>query len=174
MSRAAAASENRFVILLHQFPDDPTTDRAESSHDQRRRDHWDLMFEWEGKLWTWASESEPFKSCPLAAVQLPEHRLDYLTYQGPVSGNRGVVRRVLAGNFRVCPGHDSQFLQLPELVKSGQFRLELHTDYWDQVFDFHRKISFFPAPTAPSAPMAPSVQPAQLAEWEISPVESGC
>ena len=32
--------------------------------------------------------------------QLPEHRLVYLDYQGPVSGNRGSVSRVLDGTIQ--------------------------------------------------------------------------
>lgn len=36
----------------------------------------------------------------LKLVPLPPHRRAYLTYEGPVSGGRGVVRRVDAGTVR--------------------------------------------------------------------------
>lgn len=35
------------------------------------------------------------------AERLGDHRPDYLTFQGPVSGGRGTVRRVAAGACRV-------------------------------------------------------------------------
>ncbi len=32
---------------------------------------------------------------------LPDHRREYLDYEGPVSGDRGHVRRVAAGSFEL-------------------------------------------------------------------------
>ena len=37
---------------------------------------------------------------PVAAVRLPDHRRRYLTYQGPLSDDRGEVRRVAAATVR--------------------------------------------------------------------------
>ena len=42
-------------------------------------------------LRTWALSVEPTKQVEIAAEQLPPHRIEYLDYQGPVSGNRGTV-----------------------------------------------------------------------------------
>jgi hypothetical protein len=67
----------RFVVLSHDWPSQ----------------HWDLMLEKEAALRTWRLSSEPGPSTPTAALQLPDHRLTYLTYEGPLSGNRGAVGR---------------------------------------------------------------------------------
>lgn len=38
----------------------------------------------------------------LPLVLLPDHRLRYLHYQGPISGNRGQVRRIAQGQYTPC------------------------------------------------------------------------
>lgn len=42
--------------------------------------------EWEGEL---------------AATRMPDHRVAFLTYEGPLSGGRGTVRRVAEGRARI-------------------------------------------------------------------------
>ncbi|HEX8200659.1 MAG TPA: DNA polymerase ligase N-terminal domain-containing protein [Isosphaeraceae bacterium] len=61
--------------------------------------HWDLLLEHGGALRTWALEApiEPGREVPARA--LPDHRLVYLEYEGAVSGGRGTVRRVDAGQY---------------------------------------------------------------------------
>ncbi len=64
--------------------------------------HFDLMFETSpgSPLATWRSPAWPLRAdTPL--TPLPDHRAEYLTYEGPVSGNRGHVRRVAAGRHAV-------------------------------------------------------------------------
>ncbi len=78
----------RFVILEH---DHPTL-------------HWDLMLEDAGRLLTWrlpAAPSDPAvqRGRVLVATPLADHRLAYLNYEGPVSGNRGRVIRREQGTF---------------------------------------------------------------------------
>ena len=41
------------------------------------------------------------KSNSVEALRIADHRLAYLEYEGPVSGNRGCVRRLDAGQYRV-------------------------------------------------------------------------
>ena len=80
----------RFVILKH------STEHAADP----RPTHWDLMFEVDGRLRTWAVEVYPWDACKqFLAVELPRHRLDYLEYEGEVSGNRGLVRRCETGCY---------------------------------------------------------------------------
>jgi hypothetical protein len=69
----------RFVILEHQW----------------EGIHWDLMVETDpsGPLRTWAIDSEPVPGRDLPARALADHRREYLTYEGEVSGGRGTVRR---------------------------------------------------------------------------------
>lgn len=74
----------RFVILKHDCP---------------RGLHWDLMLEVEGGLATWAMSGPPGEVEAMAAEALPDHRLAYLDYEGPVSGGRGTVARYDQGVF---------------------------------------------------------------------------
>jgi hypothetical protein len=79
----------RFVLLRHELP----AGASESSH-------WDLMLEDGDVLLTWRFVELPTETGgPVAAVKLADHRREYLTYEGPVSGGRGEVRRVDAGEF---------------------------------------------------------------------------
>ena len=73
----------RFVILTHDWP----------------FLHWDLMLEWGDALKTWRLDRIPQQASAMEAVPLPDHRLAYLDYEGPVSGNRGSVRRIDSGTF---------------------------------------------------------------------------
>jgi DNA polymerase Ligase (LigD) len=100
----------RFVLLLHECP-----------RGVPRATHCDLMVEFAGTLRTWAVEQLPRTwgglidttteeaeySLPVAgsergvATRLDDHRLDYLDYEGPVSRDRGTVRRLDAGTVEV-------------------------------------------------------------------------
>ena len=74
----------RFVILEH---DHPVL-------------HWDLMLEAGDVLRTWRLAEPPTgQTFAIAAESLPDHRLAYLEYEGPVSGNRGSVKRWDHGVF---------------------------------------------------------------------------
>ena len=87
---------SRFVLLFHDWPAGP------------RGSHCDLMLECAGVLRTWVIESLPHNWSAgknIAAERLPDHRLAYLDYDGPVSGDRGEVRRVDWGTFEFM--HDS-------------------------------------------------------------------
>ena len=75
----------RFVILEHDHP----------------FLHWDLMLESGESLRTWRLHGEPPAGRTIAAEPLPDHRLAYLDYEGPVSGNRGTVTRWDAGEYRL-------------------------------------------------------------------------
>jgi hypothetical protein len=77
----------RFVVLRHVLPPDSP-----------RESHYDLMLEADGRLRTWACEQLPGLGQATRAQRLPDHRLDYLHYEGPVSG-RGEVTRILTGEY---------------------------------------------------------------------------
>jgi hypothetical protein len=79
----------RYVLLRHDTPADPD-----------RPVHWDLMLESEGVLWTWALSEMPSANKSLDCERLADHRIAYLDYEGPISGDRGEVRRVMSGEFR--------------------------------------------------------------------------
>jgi DNA polymerase Ligase (LigD) len=80
----------RYVILRHECPED-----------YKPGVHWDLMLEFGDALRTWALAEEPTPGVPIAAEELPDHRLAYLDYEGPISGDRGTVRRWDAGRFEL-------------------------------------------------------------------------
>ena len=73
----------RFVILEH---DQPFL-------------HWDFMLEAGDVLRTWRLAHVPEYDKASAATYLHEHRRLYLDYEGPLSGNRGSVRRWDTGVF---------------------------------------------------------------------------
>lgn len=73
----------RFVILEHDYP----------------FLHWDLLLEEECSARTWRLLRKPCLGEPIAAEPLPDHRLMYLDYEGVVSGDRGSVKRVIAGTY---------------------------------------------------------------------------
>lgn len=81
----------RFVILLHQTPPD-----------YPRATHFDLLLEHQGALRTWALPAMPLAGQSLEAEQLADHRIDYLTFEGELTGGRGVVRRVAGGEYEVA------------------------------------------------------------------------
>lgn len=67
------------------------------------REHWDLMLEHQGVLVTWKLLKEPRAKAdlPIEADRIGDHRLSYLDYEGPVSGNRGMVARVDSGAVKI-------------------------------------------------------------------------
>ena len=74
----------RFVVLEH---DHPVL-------------HWDLMLEAGEVLRTWRLAQAPNdEASAIVAEPLLDHRRAYLDYEGPVSGNRGSVKRWDAGEF---------------------------------------------------------------------------
>ena len=53
------------------------------------------------RTWRLAEEPGPPTDLPIKAESLPDHRLAYLTYEGPVSGNRGHVEQWDSGTFEL-------------------------------------------------------------------------
>ena len=93
----------RFVLLEHDHP----------------HLHWDLMLEAGAVLRTWRLAGVPRPGTPVAALASFDHRLAYLDYEGPVSGDRGRVRRVDAGTFAWEDDRDGRVVLRME---GGQFR----------------------------------------------------
>ena len=80
----------RFVILLHEMPVNCV-----------RGTHLDLMLEQGGMLRTWAMGQLPATGETMIAERLQDHRLAYLDYEGEISGGRGCVSKVDAGEYEV-------------------------------------------------------------------------
>lgn len=75
----------RYAILTHDWP----------------HLHWDFMLEQAGVLKTWRLDFEPVSNKWITATPLPDHRIEYLNYEGPVSGNRGEVTQWDAGTYAI-------------------------------------------------------------------------
>ncbi len=73
----------RFVVLDHDWP----------------HPHRDLLLERDGVLTAWRLPPAFDFTSPVPAEPNSDHRLAYLDYVGPVSGNRGHVRRWDAGEL---------------------------------------------------------------------------
>ncbi|MEM7622909.1 MAG: hypothetical protein AAF235_06860 [Planctomycetota bacterium] len=52
-------------------------------------------------LITYRTRDDPIASEAFDAQRLPDHRARYLWYEGPISGNRGVVQRVWRGESTI-------------------------------------------------------------------------
>jgi len=61
--------------------------------------HWDLLLEHGPACRTWRLATPLDGDETIAAEELPDHRLLYLDYAGPVGGNRGKVTQWDAGSF---------------------------------------------------------------------------
>ena len=88
----------RYVVLRHEGIPDP---------------HFDLMFELEAgsPLATWRSDSWP--PPPGRSIRrIGDHRREYLGYEGPVSNDRGSVRRIEAGTYERLPDFPTSMFAL--------------------------------------------------------------
>jgi hypothetical protein len=74
----------RFVILRH-----------ETQHGV----HFDFMLECGGVLKTWSLPEPPKSGLEMDCQSLADHRLTYLDYEGPISGERGAVARWDCGTY---------------------------------------------------------------------------
>ncbi|MBN2216331.1 MAG: hypothetical protein JW719_03040 [Pirellulales bacterium] len=70
-------------------------------HDGPRGLHWDFFLETGPALTTWALAQPPDAPGAIDAESLADHRIEYLDYEGPVSGGRGTVRRWDAGAYQL-------------------------------------------------------------------------
>ena len=99
-----------------------------------REDHWDVMLEQSDGLLTWASP--PFLSGPSQwSVQLlAPHRSVYLDYEGPISENRGCVRRLDRGHFAVVGRHSDRIsLEWVGPVFAGRWDWVVADGQWSMV-----------------------------------------
>lgn len=106
---------SRFVVLRHELPPG-----------QARRSHYDLLVERGDALAAWALDDWPTAGQATAALRLPDHRRDYLTYEGPVSGGRGQVTRLDEGSCKLLA------------VLEGEWTLQLRGKRWQGELNLRR------------------------------------
>ena len=108
----------RFVVLLHELPLSAV-----------RATHWDFMLEDDDTLLTWALERPPRMGDAVTAEQLADHRREYLEYEGPVSRDRGSVRRWDEGIFEWLEKTDQRIsVELTGQRLSGIVNFNLQSD----------------------------------------------
>lgn len=92
-------------------------------HTGYREEHYDFMLEAGSALRTWTIHSLDFGRRQ-EAVQNVDHRAAYLDYEGPVSGNRGDVRRVEKGAyFLIDEDPDTIVARFEGTLMKGEFTL---------------------------------------------------
>ena len=100
-----SSAELRFVVLLHQ---------PGSQSERTAQAHLDWMFQRDGRLMTWATPpidlGDVSRVVETDCEVLPAHRLAYLDHEGEVSGDRGTVRKKLAGYYRCREAGEDRFL----------------------------------------------------------------
>jgi len=70
-------------------------------HETSEGTHYDFMLEMGGALKTWSLPQSPRPALEMSAKALGDHRLVYLEYEGPISGDRGSVSRWDRGTYEV-------------------------------------------------------------------------
>ena len=85
-------------------------------HEGVENPHYDVLFETApgSVLATWRAEHWPIQAGDYV-VRIADHRRDYLDYEGPISGDRGRVRRVYAGTCSAVALQDGHLeVQFPD------------------------------------------------------------
>lgn len=98
MLKLEELKSGRFAALKHDYPEL----------------HFDFLLEAAESAATWRLSARPTPGTGVSAERIADHRLLYLDYEGPVSGNRGTVVRELSGTFETV------------ILDHNQFRIRLH------------------------------------------------
>jgi hypothetical protein len=95
------------------------------------------MLEIEGRLRTWSLAEPIGPGEELAAKALPDHRLAYLDYEGPIGGGRGKVTRMARGDYRVLAESEAELLvELQSVRLTGRVTLTQQSgDSWTITID---------------------------------------
>ncbi|MFM8477175.1 MAG: hypothetical protein ACKOEO_15450 [Planctomycetaceae bacterium] len=113
---ATASPPHRWAILRHDFP----------------WLHWDLLVARPNApaATTWRLLRTPCINEPIAAQALPDHRLVYLDYEGPVSGGRGSVQRLHGGEWQeMATDSNCQPATHPAPTAGPALQLLLHVQF---------------------------------------------
>ncbi len=95
------------------------------------------MLEADGALRTWRLLQSPNATEAVTAEPLPNHRLEYLDYEGPVSNNRGHVKQLDHGEFTLIRDTDAELaIQLLGKVLSGRATITFDAATQESTFRF--------------------------------------
>ena len=106
-------------------PDNPS-EFVVQHHTGAGHDHFDLMLRRGEVLWTWQLDRLPAGPGDLVpAERIADHRLAYLTCEGPISGNRGNCRIVDRGPMQWNVVEATRIeVELQGMTLVGRFQLE--------------------------------------------------
>jgi len=108
-----SADSMQFVILSHDWP----------------YFHWDILLQSGNRLMGWRGDSSGHFLNGGLIVQSDDHRLEYLDYEGVVSGNRGIVHRLDRGELVwLETGPNLLVAKISGKVWKGTLRLTKETD----------------------------------------------
>ena len=97
--------------------------------------HWDLMLERDGRLETYRLDAPPeqIAAGPVKAERIFDHRLDYLTYEGPVGSGSGEVRICQAGTYGIFSRDDEriELSLLGETLNGGFVLTRVAGNQWE-------------------------------------------
>lgn len=113
----------RFVVQKHQKDQDV---------------HWDLMLAEGEHLATWQISVRPeqWSETPIPCQKIFDHRPTYLTYEGPLSNDRGQVSIVASGTYHPLQITDTRWhIRLKSDSISGNLVLQnIRKDQWELTF----------------------------------------
>jgi len=108
-------------------------------HECASQRHWDLMLENGPALATWQVHKQPglWAGESVTCHKIADHRMKYLSYQGPISGRRGDVHIVAAGTYQLMEACEKKWhLVLCGDKISGELKLTLLEDnLWQLDFE---------------------------------------
>jgi hypothetical protein len=70
-------------------------------HQQAQQVHWDFFIERDDVLQAWRLDELPRPNTAVPCSSAPDHRLVYLDYEGPLTGDRGKVIRWDWGEYQL-------------------------------------------------------------------------
>lgn len=91
------------------------------------------MLEADAALRTWRLNTPPDKpqknaDLLMTAEPLPDHRMEYLTYEGPVSNERGSVKRYDSGEYEILDETAERLsVRLSGQKVFGQYEFEIRS-----------------------------------------------
>jgi len=108
-------------------------------HSSQGQTHWDLMLEQGQILLTWQVPCHPDRwggRGEISCEKIFDHGLKYLSYEGPLSRNRGEVRQVAGGQYELLEKGERRWcVSLVGDTINGKLTLtHFKADQWQLVF----------------------------------------
>ena len=126
----------RFAILEHDWP----------------ARHWDFLLEAGDVLRAWRLTEEPELAKVIHAEANFDHRLLYLDFEGPLSGDRGSVARWDAGTFKwIESAAERVVVELTGAKLIGRAALEKRPEGWRFIIHSPMRNAGFKPPSATGA-----------------------